>query len=72
MPPVKKNCPRCGELRFVGPWKSGTYTELCGGCKIGITLDPACRQRLATKVKAAASTLGVSVDLKFDLTEDQN
>lgn len=46
---MNKVCPRCKlEKSNVGPWKSGTWTELCGGCKIRVTLaNPQARKRLA-------------------------
>lgn len=36
-----KLCPRCQkEKPNVGPWKSGEWSELCGSCKIQLTLTP--------------------------------
>lgn len=73
MPATKKNCPRCGLLRFVGPWKGDPkYTELCGSCKIASTFTPVRKKALAGEVQGAASTLGVGVKVKFDLSEDKD
>jgi hypothetical protein len=70
---IKKNCPRCGQLRFVGPWKGDPkYTELCGSCKIATTFTPARQATLAGQVQGAASTLGVRAKVEFDLSEDKD
>lgn len=34
---TRKECPRCHQVRLLGPWRSdATWTELCGGCKIDL------------------------------------
>jgi hypothetical protein len=73
MPVVKKNCPRCGELRFVGPWKNHPeFTELCSSCKLAVTFTSARQKAFAARVRGESSTLGLGVEVKFDLSEDKS
>jgi len=58
-------CQRCKQEKPVGPWKSGTYTLLCGRCKLEITLTPSkikaleedIRQFLTTDIKERKSVV---------------
>lgn len=52
-------CPRCGNVRPLGPWKdSPQWTILCGPCKAHVWWsNPASRRRFATEIKRAFRAL---------------
>lgn len=73
MPAVKKDCPRCGKLRFVGPWKDHPeFKELCGGCKMAVTFDPARKKKFEGRIKGELSTVGIGASVEINLSEDEN
>lgn len=52
-------CPRCGELRLVGPWRARSpecgslWPRLCGVCKVRLVMsDPEVQARLAASLGA--------------------